>query len=161
MILIICFLLLDLLVACFAWRRGGAPERCVATIFLLAGVATAVAPLDSHPGYQVINHLILWIDLLTLLGITIVALFADRFWPIWIAALQLLAVASHGVRGYNPDLLPVVYWQMSTKVAYPMLVILAAGVYRHQQRRLKAREFSWTFQRRAANNVYGSGDTVR
>src|SRR3546814_4609403 len=59
--------------------------------------------------------------------------FADRFWPMWLAAFQLVAVASHGASAYNPGILPVAYWWIVGKISYPMIAILVIGTLRRSE----------------------------
>ncbi|MFT3976671.1 MAG: hypothetical protein QM688_06105 [Sphingomonas bacterium] len=131
MALLVAFVLLTFVTCSYAGWRGGGPERSVAALFFCAVLASAFAPAEPH---QSVNWAVLYIDAAFFLGVTVIALFSDRFWPIWIAALQLIALASHGIRAYDAGILPVVYRTMITKLGYIMLAILAVGAFRHYHR---------------------------
>ena len=150
MIVIMAFMILLFLVAAYAQWRGGAPERIAAICMVIAMIATFWAGL-SNPSYRGVQWDMLLIDFGLLLPLLILAGAADRFWPIWLAAFQLVAVAAHGVTAFNPEILPVAYWWIVGKIAYPMVAILAIGTRRHHRRaRGGIREYAWTYQRHRA-----------
>lgn len=150
MIVIMAFMILLFLVAAYAQWRGGAPERIAAICLVLAMIGTFWAGL-SNPSYRGVQWDMLLIDFALLLALSILAGAADRFWPIWLAAFQLVAVAAHGVTAYNPEILPVAYWWIVGKIAYPMVAILAIGTRRHHRRTLGGvQEYAWTYQRHRA-----------
>ena len=119
----------------FAVRYGGVPERIVAVAFLLAAVGSSALAFAGRPAFRSVDGALLSVDLALLAGLVAVALFANRFWPIWISALHLLAIAVHGVRAYDPSLVPWMYAAAISKIAYPMLALLVAGTERHRRRR--------------------------
>lgn len=150
MIVIVAFMILLFLVAAYAQWRGGAPERIAAICMVAAMMGTFWAGL-SNPSYRGVEWGMLLIDFGLLLALMILAGAADRFWPIWLASFQLVAVAAHGVTAYNPEILPVAYWWIVGKIAYPMVAILAIGTRRHYRRTLSGRqEYAWTYQRHRA-----------
>ena len=123
---------LALLIACFyALWAGGAPERAAAAIFLSAAVCTFSLP---HLSSARIAPQLAAIDALTLIALTLVALKANRYWPIYESALQLLTFAIHGVKIYQPDMPHWMYFGANGKLAYPTLILLAVGVLRHRER---------------------------
>ncbi len=128
------FNILQALVCLYALTLGGWPERATAVILLCASVATIVLPFDPSTSFRSVETLELVIDVTLMGGLMAVALLANRFWPLWLAALHLLAVGIHGVKGFDPALMPWMYAQAGGKLAYPMLVLLAAGVLRHRLR---------------------------
>ncbi|MDQ1158699.1 hypothetical protein QE385_003026 [Sphingomonas sp. SORGH_AS 950] len=122
------------LVCLYALTLGGWPERTTAVILLCASVATVVLPFDPSTSFHRVEALELGIDLALMMGLTGVALLANRFWPLWLAAFHLLAVGIHGVKGFDPALMPWMYAAAGGKLAYPMLVLLGMGVLRHRIR---------------------------
>lgn len=144
----------------YAFRRGGAPERWTAALLLLAALASYLLP--HVPGYTYVH--VEWqrvaIDGALLAGLIAVSLTADRFWPLYLTAFHALTVTTHGVRAYDPAVLPIVYTRVAAWLAYPGLLLLAIGVARHRRRVLAgAREFDWTFQRQAARDETRADDT--
>lgn len=115
----------------FAARRGGAPERIAAALVCLATIAsTLVQPITwAH-----VVQPLLAIDVTMLAALVVLALFADRYWPLYFAAVQLLTVGVHGVRAYDTSILPEVYARLAGELAYVALAILAAGTWRHVRR---------------------------
>ncbi|MES2753163.1 MAG: hypothetical protein V4659_00710 [Pseudomonadota bacterium] len=121
-----------------------------AALFAAAGIGTALIPRPLNV-YGSVFWGVAWLDLAMLLALVVLALLADRFWPIWLAALQLVMIGFHGVRGYDPTILPYAYWFLVGKLAYPQMALLIAGTVLHRRRRAAGqRDFAWTFQRQAA-----------
>lgn len=134
MIHILIYYAIALATCWFAFRHGGVPERIVAIGFLLAASASSMLAFADRPAFRSVDGALLSIDLALLAGLVVVALFANRFWPIWVSALHLLAIAVHGVRAYDPSLVPWMYAAAISKIAYPMLALLVAGTERHRRR---------------------------
>ncbi|USU04732.1 hypothetical protein NF700_15060 [Sphingomonadaceae bacterium OTU29MARTA1] len=124
-----------LLAACaYAFVAGGAPERWTAIVFLGGAIATFLLPFRHHQSYHTVHLLVLAVDSAVLLGLIGIALRADRFWPMYVSALHLITIAIHGVKAFQPSLVPWMYAGASGKIAYPMLVLLATGAWRHRHR---------------------------
>jgi hypothetical protein len=124
-----------LMAACWIYSmfRGGPPERLGTTILAIGSVLTAVAiPDDTR--FRSLESGALVVDVLCLAVFVILALRADRFWPLWVAALQLLGVASHGVKFSESNLVPSTYAFMLAIWSYPMIALMVAGTWRHQGR---------------------------
>ena len=123
----------SLLLLCWAYAlgRGGAPERLGATILAIASFLTAIAWRGSFRSVEVG---VVLIDILCSLAFIALALRADRFWPLWLAALQVGGTAGHAVKLIDPSIIPRAYAFMLAAWAYPMLVLLVAGTWRHQRR---------------------------
>lgn len=154
---IVAFNLAQLGITGYALWRGGGPERAVAALLLAASLATIATPTIDRVSYFTVFYAVMWIDLALFLGLAAVAALADRFWPMWLAALQLVALGAHGVRAIDPTLWAAAYWLVTTKIAYPMLLLLFAGTWRHR-RRLAAGlpEWSWSHGGRGDEGVHPS-----
>ena len=89
------FAFLLLLSTGYALWRGDRDHRIVAAICLAAVLATQVAlnPLGSR--YSGTETGVLVVDLATFGGFLIVALQSTRFWPLWVAGLQLTTSLGH------------------------------------------------------------------
>ena len=134
MIHIMLFNLL-LLAACgYALWAGGAPERWTAMLFILGAVATALLPFQQRTSYHSVFWQLLGVDLMMLIGLVGISLRANRFWPLYVSALHLITIAIHGVKAFQPSLVPWMYAGASSKIAYPMLILLATGALRHRHR---------------------------
>jgi hypothetical protein len=125
-----------LLLACcgYALLRGGAPERIGAAIFAIGTGLTVVAGWESINRFASIEIKMLVVDLACLVAFLILALRAERYWPLWVTALQILGTAGHAVKVAAPDHLPWAYAFLLAAGSYPMLVLIALGTWRHQQR---------------------------
>lgn len=134
------FLLVAVPTCLYAARRGGAPERLVGAMVVVATIATTLVPRQS---WQTVVEPLLVIDGVMFIGLVAVALYADRFWPLYFAAVQLLTMAVHGVRAYDQTILPEVYARISGELAYIALGILAVGTWRHRRR---SPEPDWSWQ---------------
>lgn len=119
----------------FAMRCGGLPERIVAIAFLLAAVASSALMFSVQQAFRSVDGALFAMDLVLLAGLVGIAAVANRFWPIWISALHLLTIAVHGVKVYDPSLVPWMYAAAVSKIAYPMLALLLIGTERHRRRK--------------------------
>lgn len=129
---VVAFNLILVVVCGYALWRGGAPERIAAVLFAGAAATTYVS-MYSY-AFQTVSQFYLLIDLALFVAIAVLSLWADRFWPMWVAALQLMVLAAHGVRATHPELLPFIYYVATAKLAYPMILMLAIGTVRHRER---------------------------
>ena len=120
----------------YAIFRGGAPERWTAWMMAGAAAVTSVLPFETTTTFVVLDRSQLLIDLALLIGLTVLACRADRYWPLWIAALQTIAIGAHLVRAVDPTILPIIYNRSIGKLAYPMIALLVVGTYRYQRRKL-------------------------
>ncbi|MEH3158936.1 MAG: hypothetical protein PGN08_08400 [Sphingomonas taxi] len=118
----------------FAFVMGGAPERWTALVFLTGAGATFLLPFEHHASYHSVHGMVLAVDMAVLCGLVGIALRADRYWPLYVSALHLITIAIHGVKAFQPSLVPWMYAGASGKIAYPMLALLAIGALRHRRR---------------------------
>src|SRR3569623_2118754 len=126
------FLSLVLVLGYTLWRGGG-PERSVAVLLLLAAAATILAR-PVGPNFIDVEIGVLLVDIVLFLGLLAVAIQAERFWPLWMTALQGIVVAGHGAKAVNPHVVPWAYGALLAFWAYPMLALLAVATWRHRQR---------------------------
>lgn len=126
-----------LLVTCgYALWRGRKYEQLSALIFISASVASVLARSALQENYSAVARSDLVIDLLVLFALVGVALRSDRFWPLWVAGLQLTISLSHVLKAIQPDLLPLAYAAAERFWSYPTLIILFIGAWRQHQRRI-------------------------
>ncbi len=143
------FLILQIAVTVYAIVRGGTPERLAGVTLLAAAGMTLIAPLIIGVDFGHVAWALFMVDGPLLIMLLVLAAFADRFWPMWLAALQVVAIGNHGVRAYDPAILNYAYWFMAGKISYPMLFVVAIGTLRHHRRlSAGAPEHAWTFQRK-------------
>lgn len=133
---------LVLLVACgYAGLRGGAPERIAAGILVAGTIATWCVGIAArgYSGGQFHQQEfgILAVDTVMLLALVALALAADRYWPLWLSALQAFGVVAHVAKALAPDILAWVYLTAHAFSAYPGLILLALGTGRHRRRLIR------------------------
>ena len=124
----------------YALWRGRSDERIAATVCLVASIATrfAISPLSER--YTNIEIGLLTIDAAVLLAFVAIALRSQRFWPLWVAGLQLTNSISHLMKVADGDLLPRAYGAAAALWSFPILLIIVIGTWRsHQRARQEAR----------------------
>lgn len=131
------FLPVLLAVCLYAWWRGGPDERIVAAACLAGTAATLLVVSPLRYRYANVEEGLLLVDAAVLAGFVTVALRSKRFWPLWVAGLQLTTFIGHVLKGVDQDLLPRAYGAALQFWSYPILLILAIGTYRQHQRRLQ------------------------
>lgn len=126
-----------LLVTCgYALWRGRKYEQLSAVVFITASVASVLARSPVHERYLGVETSDLVIDSFVLVSMVAIALRSDRFWPLWVAGLQLTISMSHLLKAIQPDLLPLAYAAAERFWSYPTLIILFIGAWRQHRRRV-------------------------
>lgn len=149
MIHVLFFYALLLLACGYAGVRGGAPERAVAAVLLGGTVATwavAIAPRGYFAEFfRGVELGVMAVDAVMLAALVTIALHADRFWPLWLSALQAFGIVGHLAKAIAPDILPDVYLTAHAFSAYPGLILLICATRWHQLRlRELGRDKSWS-----------------
>jgi len=128
------FLSLLVVVCLYSAIRGGQPEKRAVMILIVGITLTILAPSASLQRFTHPEVGILIVDLAMLFAFGMLALHAERYWTLWICSMQVIQVLSHIPLMLIPELLPRAYYLIAAIWAYPMLIVLTAGTYRHQQR---------------------------
>lgn len=123
-----------LAVCLYAWLRGGGDERLVAATCLAGTAATMLVISPLRQRYSGVEEGMFLVDLAVLAGFVTVALRSKRFWPLWVAGLQLTTSIGHILKGIDQDLLPRAYGAALQFWSYPILIILAVGTFRTDRR---------------------------
>jgi hypothetical protein len=114
----------------YAFARGRADARIVAAVCMVAAFASSTLKAPVSASYSSLEWGVMAVDALTLLGFVLVALTSDRFWPLWISGLQLTTSLGHLFKVLESGLLPLAYAAALRFWSYPILIILAIGVWR-------------------------------
>lgn len=132
------YVYLFLLISCagYALWRGRGDERVAAAVCLLATALSHVILHSPVGRFQQLETGILAIDVLALLGFVAIALWSQRFWPLWVAGFQLTSLLAHFARVSKIDLVPVAYAAAERFWSYPILIIIAVGAWRQHRRML-------------------------
>jgi uncharacterized membrane protein len=129
------FRVLLALVTLYALVRGRRDERQVGITMIVGLVATElVLPPVRERFANVETHLML-VDIAVFTAFTWVALRSDRFWPLWVAGLQLTAIFGHVLKAIDIHLFARAYAAAMVFWAYPMVMILAIGTWREDRRK--------------------------
>lgn len=125
-----------LLFGCFfyAWLRGGGPEKAASAILLVGSLVTPLLLSQFAVRFTSVEVGVLGVDTIVLAGLLLVALFAERYWPLWVVALHIVGIAAHGVRMVDPTIMRWAYGFALAFWSYPMLLLIIFGTWRHQQR---------------------------
>jgi hypothetical protein len=128
-----------LLVLCWAYAlsKGGAPEQIGGSVIGVGSVLSLVAVSGPTRIYMSVEIGVFLVDVVCLAAFLALALRANRYWPLWIAGLQVIGIAGHAVKLVDPEIIRPAYRFVLVFWSYPMLLILALGTYRHQQRLAK------------------------
>ena len=104
------FYFILLIGACgFAFLYGDRDHRVVAGACIVATIATLFVLNPVEQRYGGIEYGVLAVDFAVLLVFCAIALQSDRFWPLWIAGLQLTTSFAYAMKAINADLLPYAY----------------------------------------------------
>ena len=119
----------------YAFVRGRGDERFAAGVCLAASVATRFVIPPVAERYRSVDHGLVMIDLMVLVAFVALALRSKRFWPLWIAGLQLTNSMAHLIKAVDLDLVPRAYAAAAVFWSYPILLIIFIGTWRGSRRR--------------------------
>ena len=126
----------------YALTLGRSDERIVGAVCVIASVVTALALSPWRQRYSGVETGELLIDIVTLGAFVFVALRSNRFWPLWVAGLQLTTSMSHMLKAVDAGLVPQAYAAAEKFWSYPILLILAIGTWRGHRRLIEQRKRS-------------------
>lgn len=132
--------LLALVILITVWR-GKKDERLAALTCVLGTILTMLVTPAINDRYAEFETSMFLVDLLVLAAFLAIALRSDRFWPLWVAGLQLTGTAVHLLKLAQPDLMPFVVGAALAFWSYPVLLVIVVGTWRttivQQWRRLQ------------------------
>ena len=118
----------------FVFFVGGKPERAAMLVQLLALLLSLSAiSFRAIPGRGLPIGLAL-VDLGLALALCILALRANRIWPIVLAGMQIATLFAHLAKLLSFPLPAAGYVIFVQFWAWPMLIVTAVGTYRHRSR---------------------------
>lgn len=114
-------------------------------IAVVASATTLVAHRIQAAHFSRVDTGTFVIDVITFFAFLFLALWADRFWPLWIAGIHLVGVATHTAKLVSPTVVPWVYGWIQGFWSYPIVVLIVIGAVRHQKRlKLYGADSSWS-----------------
>jgi hypothetical protein len=129
-----------LAVSCgYALARGRKYERFAASVCIFASLVSVLARAPLHQRYLGVEVGDLLVDVAVLAVFVIIALWSDRFWPLWVAAFQLTTSLAHILRAIDASLIPQAYAAAERFWSYPILIVLFVGTWRSRRRDLSER----------------------
>jgi hypothetical protein len=127
----------SVLLALAIWRWGGAPERW--SIGLL--VVLMLLPIYTFEWLKLGDNAFgpfawVWVatDLIAAAGFILIAVYANRNYPLWVAGFQVVAVSAHAVKGLIDTVTPLAYLILAIGPSYCQILLIFAGFVRHVMR---------------------------
>jgi hypothetical protein len=117
--------------------RGAAPERIGIGILVVGSILTVVAGETQGLAFTSFEAAVFAVDLAVLAAYVALALCADRYWPLWVAGLQAIGVATHAAELASSAVIPWAYSIGQALWGYPMLLAIVIGAARHRSRTLR------------------------
>ncbi|MET0373363.1 MAG: hypothetical protein ABW128_03780 [Rhizorhabdus sp.] len=118
----------------YSLRKGSSDERLVAGGIIVMAYLSLFVRMITDSAYEKIQLSTLSIDSGVLLLLMFIALRSNRFWPLWMAAMQSLVVLAH-LAPLVPHMVPWGYWRAVTIWSWPMSILLGFAIYqRHRDR---------------------------
>ena len=124
-------------VSVYAFLYGRSDERLAAGICVVATGATHGLMMLIGETYSRVEAGLFLVDFLALLAFLYVALRTDRFWPLWVAGLQLTTMTAHVLKAVHLDLMPQAYAAAAKFWVYPIFLIIVVGTWRGHRRRMQ------------------------
>ncbi len=117
-----------------AWRLGGPPERMATLLLATAAILSLFVASSGATLFTEIEWGLFAVDGILAAGLVWLALWADRYWPLWLASLQLVSLCMHPAYIMSQHKMAFAYAIACIVWSYPMLAILALGAWRHAAR---------------------------
>lgn len=119
----------------YAFVRGGSPERWGAGIVAAGMILSNLAAARSGHLYLATDTLFFVVDTLEAAALIVLACLANRFWPMWVAMIQLDTVFTEIIMLAQST--PPFSYGMALRVfALPLPILLGIGTWRHRRRLL-------------------------
>jgi hypothetical protein len=126
--IVLYYLLLATVVGLSVWR-GREDERLAAGTCVLGSVLTILTKDDVAVRFSDFDTAAFLVDCLVLVSFVWIALRSSRFWPMWVAGLQLTATSVHLLKLLDPDLMRFVFGAALAFWSYPILLFIGIGAW--------------------------------
>lgn len=120
----------------FSLAKGAAPERLCAGILLVMPILDQLQHkmVGGSVVYRNVDLGHMLIDVLVFCSLLTVALHANRIYPLWLGAAQIIAMIAHLYRMSLPDIGRLAYEEMQIIPAYIQAVAIGVGLWFHIRR---------------------------
>jgi hypothetical protein len=124
------------LLACLAYvlTVGGKPERLAILAQLAAFLLTVIILSFRWTPFEHFPVALALVDVLLAAILTLLALKANRLWPIILAGMQVATVFAHLAKALGFPLPAAGYAIFVQFWGWPMLIVTAVGAYKHRAR---------------------------
>ncbi|NJC05169.1 hypothetical protein GGQ97_000962 [Sphingomonas kaistensis] len=123
------YLLLFVLVAVSFWR-GRTDERVAAGVCVGGTLLTVFVGNKLAIDHSYFDLAAFGVDVLVLAAFLAIALRSDRFWPLWVAGLQLTTTSVHFLMILSPRLPGGIFGAALAFWSYPILFLIGIGAWR-------------------------------
>lgn len=113
-----------------AYWRGRTDERLAAMVCLLGAMLTVWVGNNLHSDSSSFDIAAFLVDTAVFLAFLLIALRSTRFWPMWVAALQLTTTSVHLLMIISPDLPGQIFGAALAVWSYPILLLIGVGAWR-------------------------------
>lgn len=126
-------------------RKGGEPEKLVAAVLIAtAGLDLVNHAMFGNPVFFAVNPGHLVIDIWAMIALLWVALRANRGWPLWVSAAQIIVVLGHTSKIIDLSLVRFGYFAMTQLPISIQVCALLLGTATHMRReQLIGRYHAW------------------
>jgi hypothetical protein len=128
----VAFIFALLMCVLYGSIMGGRTGRVGSAIFVAATALTAAgAMLD--PTWASTSYAVFTVDAGCLGLLVVLAIYSNRFWPIWAVGFQTVAVATHIATLLIPEIVPKAYYAMLSFWSIPILWVMAVGTHKDRK----------------------------
>ncbi len=127
---IILFWLLLVGLIVLAYWRGRTDERLAAGVCLMGALLTVLVGNNLHIKSSYFDVAAFLVDMAVFLAFLMIALRSTRFWPMWVAGLQLTTTSVHLLMIVSPNLPGQIFGAALAIWSYPILLLIAIGAWR-------------------------------
>ena len=124
------FLLLLLVVVALCWWRGRSDERWAASACVVATILSWIVVEIGGRSVGQFSQTLFLVDAGVFAVFVAIALRSTRFWPLWVAAFQLIATVVHLLKMLDPQLMGFVFRTAIVFWSYPILLLIGVGAWR-------------------------------
>lgn len=122
----------------YALWRGDRDARAAAIVCIVATALTVLLLTPGSARYQLVEGGAMIVDLATLAAFATLALSSQRFWPLWVAGLQLTTSTAHVLKLIDAPFGPYAYAAAERFWSYPILLFIAIGAFRAHRRKRRS-----------------------
>ena len=124
-----------LMIFSFALVKGARPERGAAIILISAMCIDAIyRQITGSDDFGQLDWMNLAIDSSVLIALGWIALRANRYWPLWITAMQAIPVVGHFAMLLEISGISGAYWAMVAIPFYLQILTLLIATILHRRR---------------------------